>query len=470
MQITRLTDEYANTLFCKLFGSSGIDNALLGLFRAIVLDKGGEIEDATVQSMGAYDCGDIETVLQGGAAFTVVRFRGGMDNLSSFIERHPEWKGFNEGPFFIDKYLSQWIKTTILINEETKRTVVIVDRSTSELWYRALCSSLFKILTWYYPSPTKEDVALFRSISINKSNTTGMAEQAIVDYINSVCDKCDWEVRRLHSMLDDYSKRTFEQRISEANSLLRNTNTDIERYIDVLKDLYERAERCRLDIAALEALGDKADETWFNFFSARKNYVDVLSVNGSNIKYQVVGDLEFYDDFKLEQAYDARENESGVLRYICKDLVESVVKRLLLERRGRIRQVGVFELMGGRHVQSLADEWYRKDCMPNQHIYKYGCDGENGPRYAQCAESGDWELGIDQSVQAVKNLNTGDGTVLGNTISWFGNNENKKIKCIWVTDGSPLGDGRLPEGAHLVDYNEFCELVAKKLGEETGNE
>jgi len=467
MQTTRLTDECAD----GIFGTSSLPDFAKGLFRAIVLDHGGAANDTNACNLGVADMSDVDMFYDDGTPLMVGKVKsneGLWSYIGSKFTAENGWKTFDGASCNVDKYLSQWQQTRVFANESRKKVVAFVSVITSDTWYRAFCSSLFKIMTWYYPSPTQEDIAFFRSLSISKANTDEMFVDSVVAYINRVCDNCEWEEKRLHLMLDGVANYIRENRMTDLRAEIESNRNNIEMLLRRLNEAYDTSENCRIELAGLEALGDQSDDTYFNFFNSHKGSVTVSRIDGRTIYYDVVGDLEHYDEFELERNYENRGQERSILNRRSDKAVEYVVKHILLEKRGRIRQTASFRLGAGCLVQCMRGVWNRKDLMPNQHIYVHGCSGENDKYYHLYAQDNDWEMGVEQSISATKNLNVGDSVVINETIAFLP--AHKALKTIWVTDGSPLGNGPLPEGAHLVSYEEFIEIVDKKLKEEAGNE
>ena len=80
------------------------------------------------------------------------------------------------------------------------------------------------------------------------------------------------------------------------------------------------------------------------------------------------------------------------------------------------------------------------------HIYFYGCGGGNDQYYSKYADSGDWELAIEQAIGAVKNLNFGDSTVVAKMIDWL--EHHNSIPCI-----------RMSDTGELVSLKHFIEII-----------
>ena len=460
---TKLTDEYARSIFGKVLLNAPFE----ALLRAAVLENGDDPEKAQCRDQNIYlDYADAlyACIFEVQDSFLLSRTQDfKIDDLKEVIAKAKEngWTTFDDAPVYLDKYLSQWTKTAVFVHKEEHRVSVLTERAPSEAWYRALSSVMFKLFPWYYPE-TKETFSFFKSIAISKDTSYEDFERIVTKYVNGVAEAHGIEDMRLHAMLDGFADKARTTQIESLSSELNAKTREIDRYNALLVELYEQFDRVNLSLSALRALGANADDVWYRFFEQRKDHINIIQITNKNtIEYEVTGDLVNYDRDELEKDI---ENPHSYFHNYPDETIQYVCKAILLEGRGRIRQSGCFKLSSLRLVEPISGYQYVTDAMPNQHIYVHACNGGNGTEYSRYAQEGDWQMGIDQSAYAVTNLNIGDSTVVGETLRWLPNNDD--VKCIWVTDGSPLGDDHLPEDARLVSYREFKEIVKKKYEEE----
>lgn len=460
---TKLTDEYARSIF----GNVLLNAPFEALLRAAVLENGDDPEKAKCSGRPVYADSDEtmkECIFGGQPQFVLSKAQDfKIESVKGIVEKAKEdgWTTFDDAPIYLDKYLSQWTKTAVFVHKEKRLVRVLTERTPSETWYRALCSVMFKLFPWYYPE-TKETFNFFKSIAISKDVSLEDFERIVKAYVNGVAEAHGFEDMRLHAMLDGFADKARTTQIESLSAELDAKTREIDRYNAMLVELYEQYDRVSLSLSALRALGTNADDVWYRFFNQRKDHINIIRIaNRNTIEYEVTGDLVNYDRDELEKDI---ENPHSYFHDHSDETIQYVCKAILLEGRGRIRQSGCFRLSSLRLVEPISGCKFVADAMPNQHIYVHGCNGGNGTEYSRYAQEGDWQMGIDQSAYAVTNLNIGDSTVVGETLRWLPNNDD--VKCIWVTDGSPLGDDHLPEDARLVSYREFKEIVKKKYEEE----
>ena len=135
-----------------------------------------------------------------------------------------------------------------------------------------------------------------------------------------------------------------------------------------------------------------------------------------------------------------------------------------MERRGIIRIHAVFLLESFKMINPLRHGTFLSDSMPNPHIYYHACSGGNETYYYRYAESGDWDLAIEQAIAATKNLNWGDSIVSEEMVEWLF--DNGDTPCIYVNDDySPIE--KVTKEMKLISFRDFMEAITAKEGEES---
>ena len=151
--------------------------------------------------------------------------------------------------------------------------------------------------------------------------------------------------------------------------------------------------------------------------------------------YGVDDTLEYYDTDLLEEIID---NDESFLYDYEDDTVE-LVKAIFVENKGIIRTNSVFTLNAGGLVSPERHGSFVSESMPQPHIHFYACSGGNSTYYKQYADRGEWDMAIEQSIAATKNLNFGDSTVCEKMLEWI--EEHMNTKFIYTPDLSRLMSG-----------------------------
>ena len=372
------------------------------------------------------------------------------------------WKAeftFNGKPFPVNQYLSQYCRTKIYINEELKRIVAFVDRRANHVWVQAFESVICRLMPWYFPLDlSDEEKAFYKSIAVdNKAVKPEEAAEILVNFVNTVAQQIDFRALKLHRMLDGIADRSRQSRMRDLRSSITSTGRDIQSYRNTLADLYSRLDSYNLELNGLEALPPEKDDAMFTFFNNHKQ-LTILDVMDSELRFGVEDTLEFYDEDEFVRVF--KGGRSYLSNHHPK--VRKALWAIFKERRGVIRIQATFKLRNFKLVEPMSRNTFVKNCMPNPHIYYHACSGGNETYYYQYAESGDWDLAIEQAIAATKNLNWGDSTVCSEMVSWLTNNE--CTPCIYVADGLKPIDG-VDKGMKLMSFHDFMGAVELLEGE-----
>lgn len=433
------------------------DYSLQAFVRAIVLKYGQCPSDelgplSRIEKVRVRDSDDMKYVMTDGTApLYIVECVNCIESSISADGWVSEY-AINGRQFLPSRYLSQFCKTKIFINQELQRIVAFVDRRASHVWTQAFESIIARLMPWYFPHDlTDEEKHLFTTISeaggkINNQD----AERVFLSFVNSAAEGLDLRQMQLHRMLDGIADRARQLRL---NKLIDERNRYVERikeYNDALRNYYASYDRTVSEITALESAPPNTDTAMFDFFNNHKQLTVMDTSNG--IQFCVADTLEFYD----EDAFDrvVRNKSSYFANY--EPMVQKALCGIFRERRGVIRVQAVFELAGMTLVTPKKGMMLDNGCMPNPHIYYYACSGGNDQYYSQFADSGDWDLGIEQAISATKNINWGDSIVCQKMIALL---MDSRDMCIYINDDLSPVDA-VDSTMTLVTFNEFMKRMA----------
>ena len=459
-----LVSDDANEVFG---GCLPIDNdwSLDALVRAIVLKYGNfDIENQSVVAVGrkrARSRTDMELILNntyGTEALTIVECLNCFDENA---DGGSEWKTeftFGGKPFPISQYLSQFSRTKIYLSEKQKRLVAFVDRRATNIWVQALESVMCRLMPWYYPADLpEEEQKFYKSIAVdNKAVTPEEKVEIFVRYVNEVAEKINFRDFKLHKLLDGIADRARQSRITFLSNTVTETRNSVNRLMRELSHQYEALDAYLRELNALENAEPESNNAMFTFFSAHKQ-VHLLNVYDNSLRFGVDDTLEFYDEDEFMRLF---KNTRSFL-YNYNERTRKGLKAIFADHKGVLRVTAVFDLQQFKLVYPRQGDSFVTDSMPNPHIYFYGCSGGNGQYYSQYANSGDWDLGIEQAISATKNLSWGDSTVCNRMIQWL---EDSTQPCIYVAEGFQPID-RVTTGMMLVTFQDFLKLIELMEGD-----
>ena len=434
----------------EIFGSShGIrgDFTIGALLRALVINRGERgiekiKERSCVSLLSACNDHDIEQAMSSDWPLSIVETNSGYfpDTFT-----YDGWRTLEGAPRPLNKYLSQFAKTKVYVNDELQHVVAVVERRATMTWTQAFLSTFFCVFPWYFPSePTPEERDFFKSISVREG---GGAESArsFIEYVNKAAELLDLRDMLLHKQLDGYGDRTRKARVDYCKNEADSITSRIREIQRNLADQYRRLSENNLLLTSLMKMSASETNEVYDFFKSHK-VLSIESVDDNRIRYGVTETLDFYDEDEFMAIY---ENESSYLYDEASDDTIKAFHAIFVEHKASFITNAMFYLESMRYVGMIQDEMTEEDVLPHPHIYFYGCGGGNDQYYSQYAESGDWELAIEQSIAATKNLNFGDSTVVGKMIRWLeGHNGTHCVKL--ASDGS------------IVSFREFIEMVKKE--------
>lgn len=374
-----------------------------------------------------------------------------------------EWKTeftFGGKPFPVSQYLSQFGRTKIYLSERQKRLVAFVDRRATNVWVQALESVMCRLMPWYYPADLpEEEQKFYRSIAVdNKAVTPEEKIEIFVRYVNEIAEKINFRDFKLHKLLDGVTDRARQTRITSLSATVSNTRNNITRLTNDLVRYYNSLSESLLELNALENADPESDNTMFTFFSTHKQ-VHLLHVYDDSLRFGVDDTLEFYDEDEFMRLL---ENTRSFL-YGYDERTRKGLKAIFADRKGVLRVNAVFDLQQFKLVYPLESHSFVTNSMPNPHIYFYGCSGGNGQYYSQYANSGDWDLGIEQAISATKNLSWGDSIVCNTMIQWLEDNDIEP--CIYVAEQLKPID-KVTKEMKLVTFQDFLKMIELTEGDE----
>lgn len=452
-----------------LGGCQPIDNdwSIDALVRAIVLKYGNfDVEDLAVNVMverrRARSRTDMELFLSDTyrtEALTIVECLNCFDENA---DGSSEWKtefSFGGKPFPVSQYLSQFGRTKIYLSERQKRLVAFVDRRATNIWVQALESVMCRLMPWYYPADlSEEEQKFYRSIAVdNKAVSAEEKVEIFVRYVNEVAEKINFRDFKLHRLLDGIADRARRTRISSLSTTVSNTRSNITRLMNELARHYESLDANLLELNALENAEPETNNAMFTFFSTHKQ-VHLLDVYDNELRFGVDDTLEFYDEEEFLRLLG--NTRSFVHNYNAR--TRKALKAIFADKKGVLRVNAVFALQQFKLVNPREGDSFVSEAMPNPHIYFYGCSGGNGQYYSQYANSGDWDLGIEQAISATKNLSWGDSTVCNRMIQWL---EGSTVPCVYVAEGLQPID-RVTKEMRLVTFQDFLRMIELTEGDE----
>lgn len=379
----------------------------------------------------------------------------------------PGWIECTGKPPYINAYLSQFgVKvndksegTRVFVNADHRRVVVWVYEPSvlSEYWVQSLVSVLPLVMTWFFSSAT-DSRAIAKRFAYDPKADRSVAESALKEYCAEAEKRIDIRGLLIDSALSGFADTARRNQIDSYNSTCKRLRENIASYTTQLGNWYAELDSAEVMLKALRDASPRCDDAFKSFFTGHKD-ITIASVDNGTLKYGVTAPLQYYDVDEFNQIL---ENDDSWLNRKDVDNVKALTA-IMRDKLGVIRVNATFELKGMRQVTMIEDEMTDKQCAPNPHIVRFTCGGSNNAYYSRYAESGDWDLAIEQSCSATRNLAVGDVTVFDWFFNWLFEDAHKDIKFIWVNpDLSPLDADSITDETELISMSEFKSRLAAK--------
>lgn len=324
----------------------------------------------------------------------------------------------------INQYLTSnsKIKTRIFINEEHHSLVAYTEKVATELWYVCLFSAMTKIWTWLFDK--EDDKILELAKALGKKDFTKFDEIINGYFPENIAEQVN------KNRLCNYSKSIINDEIQELQQEIQCSNRDIEDYYQKLKSRLEIRNRQTLQLEAYKELQSKTskDYSLYDFFNHRQNItIKKVDLHYHRLAYSIQDTIEYYDVDELKRNLD---NENSVIGK-APDWIKLLFKSLFVDDRGKFISQSVFVMEKysaitpkryGDYITYDTDTY-----LPHPHLGFYNCLGGNELEISNYLKSGDWQMAVDQTIAATKNINFGDSTVIGRLCGYLETERNKKF-------------------------------------------
>lgn len=416
--------DLANTLLVSsdadsFFGSSEYacnNTTLEATLRYIAIkDNGGDIEKAklikTVLRCANYDDRSGNVYAREGydvaELLIITPYQRGNDLLSIDAEG---WVSLDSPPYPVAALISsKSSETRIYVNTSKKRAVLFV-RTVTNNWCELVAQCLFRILPWRFRNDETE-LNLMKAISKQDSET-------FKSIVNACCANFDFKSsmikRNLIGWTSSFKKAQIDKLERQMSSLMDNIR-NLETQIAGKMDEYGAAND---NLLALQRLLDENDDTLFKFFTNHQQ-LDVYRVYSSCgnkiLEYSVVETIEYYDEDNFLNNYN---NPGSAIGNSGADM-ERILYGIFKEHKGVIRAEAIFRLTNLSSLTVVSDTRTGKfggTHLAHPHLVRHGCLGANRNYINKYMMSGDWDMAIEQSIAAVKNLNMGDAVVISSMV------------------------------------------------------
>lgn len=367
--------------------------------------------------------------------YTLAFFKGTDSLVRDTLDKSTDYVRMNTSKCPIENYIKS--KTTmtgdflVYQNLASEKVVVLIDdaydmtTSNQEKFKKIFLSTFPLLFPWFYQEKLDDiEKELYRQCSLENveplANYINSLPQDFIDNVNSF---------DMQNKIEKYFKYSYDRTKADLEREVANTKSTINRYYEDLANQYKYLETNVAKLKAFETQGEGDPSELIQFFRDNQKVITLSEdSNETNISYDVVSDLEYFDGDYFEEMY---KNEKTFIHRYDKKWIKFLYD-VFVTRKYKILMSCSWKLSGNAVVTprrgQRTSSFNARHSIPNPHIYFYGCLGQNAQALNEYAKKGNWELAMLQSVAATKNINLYDTTVTKTFIEAF--DEWMNIDCV----------------------------------------
>lgn len=346
------------------------------------------------------------------------------------------WIALDTPPYPVAPFLSKASATAVFLNRDAQKVILFVKRVT-ERWIDEFCSSLFRILPWIYTENyrlTEGELALFKAAHDKDS-------PKFIKVVNELAQKYDFKSMMMARTLIGWNNHFREAQIRTLESKCDKARNNIAAQEQAISTLYMELDALLFNLNAMLNQPADTNEALFNFFKTHKQlgvYKVQNSSNGKTLYYTITETIEYYDEDAFVRV---RDNPNSYFNTsTCGAEVREVFNAVFALNKGKFRVEAMFTLnnLSSINAQSgMRSGGYDETHLPHPHIYHHACLGGNRDAIARYMNDGDWDLAIEQTIAAAKNVNFGDSTVVSKMLRDVAGRF-ESCRCIVADNGTEM--------------------------------
>ncbi|MCL2797642.1 MAG: hypothetical protein FWD58_06275 [Firmicutes bacterium] len=320
------------------------------------------------------------------------------------------WEALNKPPFPVANFLSQAAPTAIYVHTEKQKVFVFVNKP-NEVWTKGFTASLVRVLRWIYGEKAElstEEKALFKAVNEEDKET-------FIRIINALSNTLDFRSWRIKKELFGWNNSFRNARVKKLGETIQGQTNTINTQERTLNDLRVTLENYKTELDALINAAQDNNSELGDFISSHRqlNITKVKSSDeGNTLTYTIIETIDYYDQdaflttYKNKRSYIHDKNVSAEARYLFYGIFAL--------SKGSFRVEASFELKNFTAINPVTGVQgeYNSYTIPHPHLATIGCLGGNRAQINDCLKHGNWDLAIEQTIAAAKNINFGDHGVV----------------------------------------------------------
>ena len=315
-------------------------------------------------------------------------------------------------------FVKKLVEADFYINENLQNTIIIANQL--EVKKVHMIQSLIpRLVPWYFKeTPELSDAE--RALLISLTKTSAIEYQELIEEFSKRYDFRSLQIKKqLHGFESVFEKRQLREIERAISDIEQNLLSLESRYSEHLK---RRDEKMMMRLGLVQKIEETNDSEIMEYFLCNKT-LHLVNVTDTRLEFISEAYLDNYDPEMFDRIVS---NERSVFyrndrgdRYNDKFSDEDI--KLLLsaiwgdEASLKIKVCAAYKVdLGEKWAEGISGYHFPtsfENHLPNQHIQRHSCLGNNGMYIQKCLGDNDYILAIEQCVASARNFNMADGVV-----------------------------------------------------------
>lgn len=428
---TPFTTQAANEYFKNKIIGEQIENDLtfLSTMRALLYDR---IEDGKTQALRyfrtQYNESQVRSLLGSEWAAVIKDRNTYADTLSVISISSSSGTGAEIMYNAIDNYFEDgdWkrVKTVTdffvkafpvlcFVNEKKRSSVFFVQRMDMEKMH-LLQVGILNALPWLFNPKngdrlSKDQYELLQSLQEKNYDH-------YIECLTRIAGPLKFEETYLREKMRDLETEYERKREQEIQLTLRANYQQISDYQNAMNEVYRTIDDLNTQLFGLQEKirNSSGESVLLSYFLGSKS-LKIVEINGTVIRYYA---NTYLNDVNIDIAERMIDNKSSIIYTnasgYAKDIAESIVRAVLIDRTVRLRMCGAFyiDIRGGFDgLDGFNFAENASDRMPNPHIQQFRCLGDYRRDINDAVLHRNFIKAIDLTISSAGCLNLSDPTV-----------------------------------------------------------
>lgn len=359
------------------------------------------------------------------------------------------------------------------VNPETKQVVVFVEQLNIRKLHYLQCG-IFAFMPWYFnpkAGVSADEMALIQSLR-------DTSEAGYLECIRKISLKYDFRTSIIKKKLQGFETRFDKVELDKYRNKVERTIREIQDLNNSIARCFENKRELDIKILGLEQKiesGQGESEIMEYFLCNKKLFLE--EVTDKTLTFCAKDYLVYFDEDMAKRiinnstSYVYRPGGYDRSGYINPDDMKLLMTALFIDQTLRMKICATYKFELGNRVYGVSHYTYPPDCddcMPNTHIDRYSCLGNNERAINECLKNNDYIGAIEQSISSCKGMNFADSAVMRVFMErLYGVDGYSHNRCIELPDGTVVRPKDAIEWLKFqAEEKRLAEEAARKATEE----